>query len=111
MTNKIIFLVFMSLILSVLSGIGEMVVFGDAETARLTTLITAPTFTENLGIWGTISSFVDFSWTWFANLFGMLTFSYSMFEGQWQIVRYILFLPIGIGVMSAIVAMIRGTSS
>ena len=111
MSNKIIGLVMFTGIATVICGICEQQYFGEAEASRLTILLTSPSFGESLGIFGTITAVVDFTWSWFVNLLGMMFFDYSFFQGQWQIVRYILFIPIGIGIISSIVAMIRGTSA
>ena len=37
--------------------------------------------------------------TWFGNLWDILWFNYSFFDGPWVIVKYVLFWPVSIGLV------------
>lgn len=111
MSNKVTFVVMLWVILTFVSGVCEMEYVGTSEISRLQVLMTAPTFTETASVLGVVTSFVDFAWDWFVNLFGILTWDFAFFQGQWQIVKYIMFIPVSIGLIAAIVAMIRGTNA
>lgn len=76
-------------ILTMLSGIIESSTIGADEISRMKTLLQP-----------------ELSWGYVENIYGILTFDYSFFQGEWQIVRYALFIPIGIGIMAMLVVTI-----
>jgi len=76
------------LMLSILSGILEGAYLGDSELADVRRFTQAP-FTEPWAMPGWIVGILS----------KVLFFDYAFFHGEWAILRYIFFLPIGIGVI------------
>jgi len=96
---------------TMLSGIMEQTYFGGTEAARLTVLMTEPSFSSSFGFLGTTVMLVDFAWEWLVNLWSMLWWDYAFFQGQWLILKYAIFIPISIKIITGVVAMMRGTSA
>ena len=107
----IIGIIFLFLGLQVISGIGEYTVFGDEETTFLSTLMTTPNLTESTGIAGDVFAWIGWGGDFIATLWSALWFDYSFFQGQWALVRYIIFIPVSIGFILGIGLAMRGTSS
>lgn len=93
-----------------ISYIIEMKTYGSAELTTLYTL-THPQITESTNLVGTLFSYVNAGWDFMITVLNMLTWNYAFFDGWVAIFRYLIFIPISVGMVWAIVSLIRGTSS
>lgn len=95
--------------LAIISGMVEMTTpLGVDEVSRIKVLMspTAPAYTDPLGA---IFAYITFTWDYIANLWGIFWFDYAFFSGGWVYVRYLLFIPVSIGVIvSLVIAVVRG---
>jgi len=109
MFNKVTGFVMLGVIFALIAAFVQQQYFSGAEVSRLQTLLTAPNFTEVHDPLGFVSTIASFTWAWFSNLFGIISFNYpAIFHDEWQIVRYIFCLPMGIGLIAAIISAFRG---
>lgn len=107
--NKVIGLAMLDTILVILGGISEQVFYGATETSRLSKLIFAPQFSQSVAWYLQVGDFFAYTWEYVKNFMGMVTFDYPMLnQGNWLFLKYILFMPIGIGIVFMIVSLIRG---
>ncbi len=107
--NKVIGLAMLDTILVILGGIVEQTYYGTTETSRLGQLIFAPQFSQSVAWYQQVGDFAAYTWSYVQNFIGMLTFDYPMLnDGNWLFLKYILFIPIGIGIVFMIVSLIRG---
>lgn len=61
--------------------------------------------------WNSIADIIVNVGQFFNAFVDVITFDYAMFTGAWDIVRYVLFLPLSIGFVVAIVLALRGVGS
>lgn len=88
----IIGVVLIFILLSIVSNIMEMTApLAAGELTRIDILMN-PSFTNLTG--------------WLGNLWGMLWFDYPFLTGGWAIVRYIFFIPVGVGMSVALAVLI-----
>lgn len=112
--NKIIGVVMLWGILTLIGGVCELAYWsgsGIDAPSHLQVLVTAPKF--GIGV-DTVSNPWElgaFTWTWLENLGDMLFFKYPFFQNEWVIVKYIFFMPIGVGIIWALVNLFRGTTT
>lgn len=104
-------IVFCFVAFSLLCGIGEMTTFGEGEVTRLQVLVTAPNFTEVENVFEGITVLAAFTWDWVANFISMLLWDYSFFQGQWAMVKYLIYFPVSIGIIWGLVSALRGVRS
>jgi len=112
MSSKwIIGLVVLYVVLAIISGMVEMTSpLGVDEVGRIKTLMspTVPSFSDPLGA---IFAYITFTWDYITNLWGIFWFDYAFFTGGWVYVRYLLFIPVSIGVIvSLVISVVRGSS-
>lgn len=98
-------------VLTVMSGICEYTVFGDDDTSLLQRLMTTPDISETTSIVGAVFGYIGFGWDYLQTLWDVLWFDYSFFQGQWLLVKYILFYPVSIAFVISIILAIRGVGS
>ena len=99
-------------IMSIIACVCEMDYLGEGEISHLQQLM-QPDFPDyKIPIIGPVAAFISVAWDYIRILWGMFWFDYPFFEGSFAIVRYILFIPISIGVIvSLVLATFRGVSS
>lgn len=111
-TSWFIGLIMLFVVFSVISGIMEMSYFGGGEASRIHTLLTGVQIPEGVNFIGATIAFITQTWEFIANLWHMFWFDYAFFQGTWGIVRYIVFLPISIGlIVTLVLSVVRGVSS
>lgn len=93
--------------MALLSGICEMVYIGNVEQSRLWALL-HPEFVEYSDPLNFVMGLFNTAWNWVKNLLDVLTFNYAFFQGGWSILRWMLFMPIGAGIVWGVVSMLRG---
>ncbi len=98
-------------LLTIISGVVEMTTMGDDDVSRIEALMTKPQIEETSGILGTVVGVVGFAWGYLENLWGILWFDYAFFQGQWIIVKYIIFMPISAAMIIAIIFGLKGNST
>ena len=111
-SSWIIGLLVLYVVLAIISGMVEMtspLAAGDINRIQTLMSPTVPAYTNPLG-----AVFAYITWTadYIANLWGIFWFDYAFFTGSWALVRYAIFIPIGIGVVvSLVMSVVRGISS
>lgn len=97
------FIVFIWVLAAFSSGIIEGTTLGANESGVLNGLMTwTRVFTEqDFGILELIASTPAF----FISLFNMLTFNFSFFQGDWELVRWILLAPIIASIVWGLISM------
>ena len=71
----------------------------------------SPQISTSTNVWDTIGSTFTLAGDFIAAIWAALWFDYAFFTGQYQIIRWALFVPVSIGLIVSIVMAIRGTSS
>ena len=110
-TKWLIGFIMLFVICTISSLLIEAQQFGDSQTSHLYILLSPdiPSFWNPIGA---AIAYVTVAWNYLQALWDMFWFDYSFFEGSWQLVRFIVFVPISVGlVVSLILAAIRGVSS
>lgn len=109
-TSWMIGLVTLFVVLSIIAGVMEMNYLGTEGLSRLQMLMQpdVPAYTNPIGA---VSAYFTVGWGYIQNLWGMFWFDYPMFTGVWGIVRYVIFLPVSIGVIVSLIFIIRGVGS
>lgn len=99
-------------IMSVIASICEMNTISAGDMTKLQQLL-QPDFPDyKIPIIGQVAGFISVAWDYIKILWSMFWFDYPFFEGAWALARYILFIPISIGmVVTLVLATIRGVSS
>ncbi len=95
-------------ICSIISGIAEQTVIGAGEMTKMQTLMTMPN-TTSLSTIGAVFAYIDYSKDVIAVLWDMFWWNYSFLQGEWLYAKYLLFMPISIGMALTFVLAIRGT--
>ncbi len=115
-------LVMLFMVLSLIAGVSEMTYLsagvnqatpltGSNVTSRIDKLLFEDIeWQEVKGLVAVGIVLVKNAPSWFENLWNMIWFNYAMFQGSWQIVRWILFVPIGVGIVWMVLSWARGTS-
>lgn len=96
-------------LLAVLGGVCELGYY--AEESALYSMYTAFDFTEAEGVLGHIEAFISGGIDLVEGLWTLLTFSSPIFDGELQIIRYLFFIPISIGVGWGLLSTLRGAPS
>ena len=101
------------IVLSLISGVIEGVYLGGAEdTQTVLESLFSPATPSTTTLLGIDVTALAATWNWFTALFGLLFFDYAFFDGEWQIIRWIIFIPVGLAtVISIVLALVRGVSS
>jgi len=110
--NWVIGLIAAFVVFTVIACICEMRYIGEGDVSKLQQLL-QPDFPDyKIPILGQIAAFVTVAWDYVQVLWDMFWWDYPFFEGSWSLVRYILFIPLSIGAVVALVlATFRGVSS
>ena len=106
--NVIVGVAIISIALVFIGGIGEMANMSEDDASTLGVLIQEPTY-ETSGnaiqyMWDVVVYRASSFWA----LVKMATFGNPMFDGAWKIVWFLVFLPIGIGIVWLIAMAVRG---
>lgn len=111
-TSWIIGLFTLFIVLSLISGIIELAYLGGSESHSnvFSTLFTAEIDTST-SIWGTIWSSLILTKDIILAIWSALWFDYAFFEGQYQIIRWALLLPVSVGLIFSVLLAARGTPS
>lgn len=96
--------------LQLISGVIEMTTLGEGEVSTLQALMTAPVVDLSNPI-SALTSVMSVGWDYLGNLWDVFWFNYSFFQGQWLLVKYIVFIPISIAMIISLVMMLRGVGS
>lgn len=96
---------------TVIAGICEQSTYGATEVGLVQQLMTQPEFTSTFGVLGDAYTAMSWAGNEIKVLWNMFWFNYPFFEGQWQTIRYIVFMPVSIGVIISMFFAIKGTSS
>jgi hypothetical protein len=90
------------IVMQLICGVCEMSYgFGDTPS-RIQTFLSPPVPSYSNPAQA-VFAYITVGWEWLSNLFWMFWWDYSFFSGSWQMVRYIFFLPISVGVVVMIV--------
>lgn len=111
-TGWIIGLVSAFVIFTIIACICEMNYIDEGDMSKLQQLL-QPDFPDyKVPILGQIAGFVTVAWDYIRILWGMFWWDYPFFTGGWALVRYMMFIPLSIGmVVSLVLATFRGVSS
>ena len=96
---------------AIFSGIVEMQYLGGGETAVINRLLhpDMPSFSNPLGV---VTGFISVVWGYIQALWEIFTWDFAMFQGEWALVRWGLFLCLSAGmVLSLVLVMLKGASS
>ena len=98
--------------MTVIACICEMTFLSDSEIGILQQLL-SPEFPDyKIPIIGQVAGFLSVAWDYIRILWTMFWFDYPMFQGTFALVRYMLLLPISVGVVvGLVITLIRGVSS
>ena len=98
-------------ICAIVSLMMEAQQLGASEASTLYIILTPdiPAYSNPIGA---IFAYISVAPAYLDALWSIFWWDYSFFEGSWQLVRYILFLPLSGGlVVSLVLAFVRGVSS
>ena len=110
-TKWLIGMVTLWIICTVISLFLEAQQYGSSEVATLYTLLTPdiPSFWNPIGA---AIAYITVAWDYISVFWSMFWWDYSFFTGGWELVRFILFIPLSAGIIVSLVfATIRGVSS
>jgi hypothetical protein len=97
------------LIASIISGICELAVIGDTETAIFQTLL-QPDMAEISNPLDFVTVYATFGWDFITALWKAFWWDYSFLQGSFIYLRYLL-ICISCGIIFSIIFAMRGTSS
>lgn len=98
---------------SLISGIMEMeYLSGSSDQESVFERLLSPPVITGSNVIGVMWSGLTTTWDYLTAFFAVLTFDYAFFSGAYQIIRWIIFLPIGIAmILTLALAVIRGVGS
>lgn len=97
-------------ILTLISGIIEMNTLGAGEVSLIQRLM-SPDIPEYSNPIGAVTAYMSVTWQYLEAFFDILFFNYSFFQGQWLLVKYILFIPVSFAMVFSLIMMLRGVAS
>ena len=100
----------MFIALNALSSIAEASWFGDTDTLNVINILTNPSIVFESVTSGNLLSIFTVPVNFVLALWKIVTFDYSMFTGEWLIVR-LLFMSFSVGFIWGAIQTARGTSS
>jgi len=118
--GKIIGLAMLWVLLAMLGGVCEMAQFSVGSgatgtsanvTSHIQQLMTGWDFSEASDPIGWVSTFIGATGNFVTTFWDMLWFNYPFFQNEWGIIRWILFLPLGIGFLWVLWNSARGNSA
>lgn len=83
----------------------------DQSTMDTASSIMQPELSQQTSTLGVISSTASTAIAWFKQLWNIFWFHPEMFTGNWQIIWWIFFMPIGAAMAIGIIFVIRGVAS
>lgn len=105
-----IFLVMLWVCVSMFGAVLEGSFLGGDEQSHLNVLMNAKILTSTTVVGKIVGAFTDLE-MWQA-IAGILIWDFSFWEGSYEIVRWILFLPVSIGILfSLITVWVRGVGA
>ena len=111
-TKWLIGLLLMWGVMTLISGVLESTTLGENEVGILQGLMTSPTVTSSTDFLGAATSWINYGTNFIGNLWDVFWFNYSFFQGQWLIVKYVIFMPISVALAFSIgLAIVRGVGS
>lgn len=97
-------------ILTIISGIIELGTMGAGELSTLQALM-EPEVPEYTNPIGATAAYMTVAWDYMQNLWDILWFNYAFFEGEWLLIKYIVFWPVSIGIIMTFIFVMRGVGS
>ena len=96
---------------SIFSGLIELHYLADSDAAVMNRLLhpDMPSFSNPLGV---VTGFISVVWGYIQALWTMFTWDFAMFQGEWALVRWGLFLVLSMGIIvSLVLVMLKGASA
>jgi hypothetical protein len=92
-----------------ISYIIELKTLGDSDLTLWGQLLSPQIAASTDPISGA-AAFVNATWSWIQALFGILTWNFAFFTGWLEIVRYLVFIPLSVGVVWMGLSWLRGVN-
>lgn len=105
MKAGIIGLVQTGVLMAIIGSIMEGIWLGGSQATTLQTLLSPPTFNFTNAITGIVSIY-QVSQAYVAGFWTLLWWDFPFFEGQWLILKWIMWFPVSIGLLYGFVTMI-----